>query len=137
MNCKNCKSYAINHHLHGRDGRKPDLCDVCYWRDEFSCAREGYDDIVTQHNLLLERVKELEIVADLAARLDITETCAENKRLRDIICRASTKFCNYAQVQVTRETRFAILGDASKSNSVLSKPPGLHITDIYDTKLKP
>jgi len=45
------------------------------------------------------------------------KTCAENKRLRDIICRASTKFCNYAQVQVTRGTRFAILGEASKSNA--------------------
>ena len=31
-NCKNCGSYAINHHLHGRDGSDPDVCDVCYWR---------------------------------------------------------------------------------------------------------
>lgn len=31
--CK-CGSYAINHHLHGRDGSRPDLCDVCYWRDK-------------------------------------------------------------------------------------------------------
>jgi hypothetical protein len=32
MACKNCGSYAINHHCHGRDGSDPDLCDVCYWR---------------------------------------------------------------------------------------------------------
>ena len=30
--CKNCGSWAINHHCHGRDGSDPDLCDVCYWR---------------------------------------------------------------------------------------------------------
>lgn len=32
MKCRECGSYAINHHLHGRDGSDPDLCDVCYWR---------------------------------------------------------------------------------------------------------
>lgn len=32
MKCRVCGSYAINHHLHGRDGSDPDLCDVCYWR---------------------------------------------------------------------------------------------------------
>lgn len=32
MTCKSCGSCAINHHLHGRDGSRPDLCDVCYWR---------------------------------------------------------------------------------------------------------
>jgi len=30
--CKKCGSYAINEHLHGRDGSDSDLCDVCYWR---------------------------------------------------------------------------------------------------------
>ena len=30
--CKNCGSYAINHHAHGRDGSDGHLCDVCYWR---------------------------------------------------------------------------------------------------------
>lgn len=33
MKCRVCDSYAINHHLHGRDGTDPDLCDVCYWRN--------------------------------------------------------------------------------------------------------
>lgn len=30
--CIQCGSYAINPHLHGRDGTDLDLCDVCYWR---------------------------------------------------------------------------------------------------------
>ncbi len=32
MKCIKCSSYAVNHHLHGRDGTDPDLCDVCFWR---------------------------------------------------------------------------------------------------------
>lgn len=33
MACKNCGSYAINPHLHGRtDDVDLNLCDVCYWR---------------------------------------------------------------------------------------------------------
>lgn len=35
MKCKKCGSYAINHHLHGRDGTDRDLCDVCYWKKRF------------------------------------------------------------------------------------------------------
>jgi hypothetical protein len=34
MNCKRCGSQAINHHIHGRDGSGPNLCDVCFWRDQ-------------------------------------------------------------------------------------------------------
>ena len=30
--CKACKSKAINRHMHGRDDKDLDLCDVCYWR---------------------------------------------------------------------------------------------------------
>ena len=30
--CSRCGSFAINHHLHGRDKDHRDLCDVCYWR---------------------------------------------------------------------------------------------------------
>ncbi len=30
--CVDCGSWAINHHLYGRDGSRPDLCDTCYWR---------------------------------------------------------------------------------------------------------
>lgn len=32
--CKNCGSYAINLDKHGRDGTRPDLCDVCFWREK-------------------------------------------------------------------------------------------------------
>ena len=32
MPCRQCRSYAINLALHGRDGSHADLCDVCYWR---------------------------------------------------------------------------------------------------------
>lgn len=35
--CK-CGSWAINHHLHGRDGTDDDLCDVCYWRKRAALA---------------------------------------------------------------------------------------------------
>jgi hypothetical protein len=32
--CK-CGSFAINEKAHGREtGKHPDLCDVCYWREE-------------------------------------------------------------------------------------------------------
>ena len=31
--CRSCGSYAINLNLHGRDGSKPELCDVCFWRE--------------------------------------------------------------------------------------------------------
>ena len=30
--CIRCRSWAINHHAHDRDGSDGDLCDVCYWR---------------------------------------------------------------------------------------------------------
>jgi hypothetical protein len=45
MQCKQCGSYAINHHDHGRDGSDSDLCDVCYWRhrhDRLSAASDRY-----------------------------------------------------------------------------------------------
>ena len=35
MNQCKCGSYAINHHLHGRDGSDTELCDVCYWRKKY------------------------------------------------------------------------------------------------------
>ncbi len=35
MKCT-CGSYAINHHLHGRDGTRGGLCDVCFWREKAS-----------------------------------------------------------------------------------------------------
>lgn len=38
--CKECGSYAINPHCHGREpGVDLDLCDVCYWRARASAPR--------------------------------------------------------------------------------------------------
>jgi hypothetical protein len=35
--CSKCGSFAINERAHGREpGKHPDLCDVCYWREEHS-----------------------------------------------------------------------------------------------------
>jgi hypothetical protein len=34
VSCKNCGSYSINLHLHGRGTDNTDLCDVCYWIDK-------------------------------------------------------------------------------------------------------
>ena len=39
-NCKNCGSFAVNHHCHGRNGDDADLCDVCYWRKRADAFRE-------------------------------------------------------------------------------------------------
>lgn len=40
MRCKECGSYAINHSHHGRDGTRPDLCDVCFWRARVPTHRD-------------------------------------------------------------------------------------------------
>ena len=39
ISCAKCGSHAINEHLHGRKaGKHPELCDVCYWRAEYSAV---------------------------------------------------------------------------------------------------
>lgn len=52
--CDACGSYAINHHLNGRDGSEPDLCDVCFWRKrhgaleaELAKLREAQEPVAT------------------------------------------------------------------------------------------
>lgn len=55
--CIKCGSYAINHHLHGRDGSRPDLCDVCFWRDVAS----GFERKLYDAN---QRIKVLEQAGD-------------------------------------------------------------------------
>lgn len=42
--CKRCRSYAINHHRHGRDGTDEDLCDVCFWRQRAETAAAALAD---------------------------------------------------------------------------------------------
>ena len=44
--CRQCGSYAINHHLHGRDGSCPDLCDVCYWRRRAELLRNAVAELM-------------------------------------------------------------------------------------------
>jgi hypothetical protein len=43
-NCSRCGSYAINLYLHGRNGSRSDLCDVCYWRNKYEDVKD-----YTQH----------------------------------------------------------------------------------------
>jgi ribosomal protein L32 len=52
--CKNCGSYAINHHLHGRDGSRNELCDVCYWREKYGELEQEFQDAkkLAKHILL-------------------------------------------------------------------------------------
>ena len=70
MNCKQCGSYAINAHLHGRQkGIDLDYCDVCYWRfraekrieTELAEARaeiERKDKLIEQMREALEFLRE-------------------------------------------------------------------------------
>jgi hypothetical protein len=54
---------------------------------------------------------------DWTDHLGIAGTCAENKRLRDIIRRAATKFCEDGADGVIAAAMFTILGEASKPNN--------------------
>jgi len=67
-----CGSYAINDHLHGRDGTDQDLCDVCYWRKR---AGKSSLDIVELLDALKEtkhRLEKLHEMFDLATAGDKT-----------------------------------------------------------------
>lgn len=46
MNRCKCGSYAINHHLHGRNGSDLDLCDVCYWRKRAATAAQEVEHLL-------------------------------------------------------------------------------------------
>jgi len=52
--CKRCGSQAVNPHTHGRDGTKPDLCDVCFWR-------EKYEDLLVQSRVQMIEIADLKI----------------------------------------------------------------------------
>ena len=42
--CIDCGSFAINHHLYGRQQDEfTDLCDVCYWRKKYNKIKEKLD----------------------------------------------------------------------------------------------
>jgi hypothetical protein len=51
--CSRCGSFAINHHLHGRDGSYKSMCDVCYWRTK-------EETVQSQLKFLQARVRDLE-----------------------------------------------------------------------------
>ena len=59
--CKVCGSYAINHHLHSRDGSVDDLCDVCYWREKAESLRHQNDELL----LALRLAKDMFVANDL------------------------------------------------------------------------
>lgn len=49
--CKICGSYAINHHLHGRDGSDDDLCDVCFWRKRAKVVHISLNSIIERQQI--------------------------------------------------------------------------------------
>ena len=50
--CKVCGSFAINHHLHGRDGSDDELCDVCFWVKR----AKSHDELVKRLAVMTELV---------------------------------------------------------------------------------
>ena len=56
--CRVCGSYAINEHLHGRiPGAKPDLCDVCYWREVALEARVSRTKGNNKNHIMTQKIK--------------------------------------------------------------------------------
>ena len=55
--CKRCGSpqdKVPQRQSHGRDGTKPDLCDVCFWR-------EKYEDLLVQSRVQMIEIADLKI----------------------------------------------------------------------------
>lgn len=53
MKCTRCPSHAINPHLHGRDSTRPDLCDVCWWRNKAEKIEAAGDKLAKRHLLVV------------------------------------------------------------------------------------
>lgn len=77
--CKLCGSFAINHHLHGRDGSDPDLCDVCYWhtravklQDLLAIIHRDGGHYTSAHGVSKSTEDAIEIVFAMHAELDDT-----------------------------------------------------------------
>lgn len=121
MACKNCGSYAINHHCHGRDGSEPKLCDVCFWR---SIAERNHTHI----KILMDAGD------DCAGLLDTirpnSSTVANWEKAKGVPSKPELKVGDYAW-----ETQ----GDAFDSKVLvrvtkIHKSGGCHVTDV-DTKV--
>lgn len=65
MKACNCGSYAINHHLYGRDGSDTDKCDVCFWRSRADRYRKA-----------LERLRDCDWTITLPDRMDAVRAIA-------------------------------------------------------------
>lgn len=59
-----CGSYAINHHMHGRDGSDGHLCDVCYWRKRAERLKTELTNTENQLNEADAMVQEMQAVID-------------------------------------------------------------------------
>ena len=58
MQCKRCKSHAINPQCHGRDDTDIDLCDVCYWRKRAEISRwKSMETAPKDRDILLKVLK--------------------------------------------------------------------------------
>ena len=71
--CRQCGSYAINHHLHGRDGSGHDLCDVCYWRTRTETLRNAVAELVAhlgREGTITTRHPAVDAVMDALAGID-------------------------------------------------------------------
>lgn len=60
MTCKRCNSYAINHHCHGRDESREDLCDVCYWRN-IAENKNFQDQLIEAQKRIIELENEVNV----------------------------------------------------------------------------
>lgn len=67
--CKQCGSYALNAHIGDPDQK---LCDVCYWKQRATVARESCDELAERYN------------GDMALRdAEMDQLRAEVERLRN------------------------------------------------------
>lgn len=72
MNRCKCGSYAINIRSNGRDGSRPDLCDVCVWKEDALRWRHArklltVDDIEGAHGRTVSEHECLRADAPIAA----------------------------------------------------------------------
>lgn len=89
MQCTQCGSRAINHHLHGRDGSDPDLCDVCYWR-----KRSTKQDALPYRELQCVARAALEYIDALPEDLVLQAMPGFDRDWADSTLKRDPDFCN-------------------------------------------